>query len=92
MLDLADYLAQEAHANVQECQSLALTPVIHFTPDQSHCPTCGQRLQVYKTTSCRRVVTLAHGEFRAVELVRYCRHQTRPKGRSPPGRIPVVSH
>lgn len=74
MLDLADYLCAQAHARAQECLGLAGSPVIHFEPDPTHCPVCGRVLQVYKTTQPRRVVTLAHGEFRAIEVVRHCRH------------------
>jgi len=82
VLDLADYLCAQAHARAQECLGLVELPVIHFEPDQSHCPVCGRVLQVYKTTEIRRVVSLAHGEFRAIEVVRHCRHHGRSKVRS----------
>lgn len=48
-------------------------PLIHFVPDQSHCPRCDHTLQVWKTRT-REVVSLRIGHFIAHETQAYCPH------------------
>lgn len=82
MLDLIHDLSERAQANLHQWQRFAQPPTVRFESDVTHCPVCQRPTNVYKTTQPRRVVTWAHGEFRAIEQVCYCRHHGRSRPRS----------
>ena len=72
----------EAERSLNELVAFGDAPVVRFEPEATHCPLCGDRLKVYKTTEPREVVTLRHGVFRVVEQMRYCAGHVRDAGAS----------
>ncbi|MCK4305942.1 MAG: hypothetical protein KAY24_17015 [Candidatus Eisenbacteria sp.] len=42
-------------------------PRVHFAPEIEDCPECGGTLRIQKSQR-RRVITLAHGAFKACEV------------------------
>ena len=72
MVDLARALSEEAEQTLREFAAFGEAPTIRFEAEATHCRLCGARLKAYKSTEPRGVVTLRHGQFRAVERMRYC--------------------
>jgi hypothetical protein len=61
---------------------LAAVPRFTFQPGNKSCDACGRKLNVLGTRG-RRVLSLAYGEFRAVEELGFCpKHSKRPPARS----------
>ncbi len=57
-------MARAARASIQGA-------TIRLSPELELCPSCGARLQVYKTQA-RSVISLAYGSFQAQEVLRQC--------------------